>query len=203
MGDIDLAIETLNKATENSIDGKPVDAIVRDYLEVRLDAMVAAARLHYLHRDPGEALDRLSIANEIYQQRLSNNSAVTFDETLAIGQALQLLSRADASQTNQALRVLESAISMQPDNARGHVAIGNLLLDRYNNAEAAEAFADALAVDPINPHALLGRARSQRFDRSGGTSEAARQVLEVNPNSVAALALLARQFIEVEKLRCR
>jgi len=77
-------------------------------------------------------------------------------------------------------------------------AWGNLLLEKYNPAEAASVFADVLKVNPNHPEALLGLALSRGEDRGAEVQELLKKVLEINPNLEDAHALLAGIALESE-----
>ena len=78
------------------------------------------------------------------------------------------------------------------------VALGNLLLDKYNNTEALETFREALEIDEDYAPALLGLSRSEHFDGSGNTISTLLTCLENNPSYVPARTFLARLLIESE-----
>jgi len=77
-------------------------------------------------------------------------------------------------------------------------AWGNLLLEKYNPAEAASVFADVLKVNPNYPEALLGLALCHGEDRGAEVQEILKKVLEINPNLEEAHAFLAGNALESE-----
>ena len=79
------------------------------------------------------------------------------------------------------------------------IALGELLLEKYNNQEASALFRELLAIDDKHPRALLGLARSQHFDYSSQAVTTALQSLSINPNLVPARVFMARLFIELEQ----
>ncbi|UCH41021.1 MAG: tetratricopeptide repeat protein, partial [Gammaproteobacteria bacterium] len=76
---------------------------------------------------------------------------------------------------------------------------GELLLEKYNNEEALQAFRQVLDKNDAHPRALLGLARSQHFDYSSEAVTTALRALSINPNLVPARIFLARLFIELEQ----
>ena len=119
-------------------------------------------------------------------------------DLVAVGDVLRTRARSDSSLYQRALDSYEAAIRVDGSDPAPHVAIGELLLDRFNNAEALEAFRDALRLAPDYAPAMLGLARSQHFDRSSGAMDAVNALLEKQPEHVEALALKARLTLELE-----
>ncbi len=64
-----------------------------------------------------------------------------------------------------------------------------LFHEKYNDADAQRTYEEALQVNPRHADLYVGYARS--FDDFGRREQLAREALEVNPNSVAAMNLLA------------
>ncbi len=64
-----------------------------------------------------------------------------------------------------------------------------LFREKYNDADAQRTYEDALQVNPRHADLYVGYARS--FGDFGRREQLAREALEVNPNSVAAMNLLA------------
>jgi tetratricopeptide (TPR) repeat protein len=96
------------------------------------------------------------------------------------------------------LRAYEEAIVRDPRNLEPRIRIGELLLEKYNSAEAAPAFEDVLQLNPSQPRALIGQARTLRFDSRPGALEFVDRSLEVNPNFVPARAFRAELLLELE-----
>jgi tetratricopeptide (TPR) repeat protein len=160
--------------------------------ELALD--VAMARLHRLLGETPEA--RLRLQGVIDQGR--EPSAPSARDLIALGDAYADLASEDPALYSAALDSYEAAIRAQPDNPRTHVAIGTLLLGRYNNTEALEAFRAALALEGDYLPALFGLARSQRFDHSPDAEHTLRRILRASPGHLAARTLLARLLIDSE-----
>ena len=98
-----------------------------------------------------------------------------------------------------AVRLYTHAITLDPGNVDARLALGNLLLDKYNNTEAREVFEEVLEDHPGHPQALLGLARSQHFDHSAEAMVTVEAALEANPNLVPAHVFVARLHIESEQ----
>ena len=97
------------------------------------------------------------------------------------------------------MRVYGDAALADSTNVAARVALGNLLLDKYNNTEALETFREALEIDPEYAPALLGLARSQHFDHSADAMATLAASLEHNPNYVPSRTFLAQLLIESER----
>jgi tetratricopeptide (TPR) repeat protein len=161
----------------------------------RLDVEIALARIERVHGDAAEGRLRLGRILEAYREQRARLSA---RELIAAGDAARDLAREDPALYATALQIYEQAITRDPQDPAAHVAIGDLLLNRYNNEEALQAYRAALELDGKFAPALLGIARSQHFDHSSGTIDAAHLALEARPTYVAALVLLARLHLEME-----
>jgi tetratricopeptide (TPR) repeat protein len=113
--------------------------------------------------------------------------------------AAEALGDEDSAHYHDAVRVYGEASAADPDNVAARVALGNLLLAKYNNSEALETFREALKIDAAFAPALLGLARSQHFDHAGEAIATVLKSIESNPNSVAARSFLAQLLIESEQ----
>ncbi|HYL98375.1 MAG TPA: tetratricopeptide repeat protein, partial [Blastocatellia bacterium] len=76
---------------------------------------------------------------------------------------------------------------------------GELLNEKYQYADAAASFSDALKINPNSVEAHLGLAESRRNDSSTQAHLEVEQALKVNPNSVDALALNSELELEEER----
>jgi tetratricopeptide (TPR) repeat protein len=117
----------------------------------------------------------------------------------AIASASRHLGRSDPQLFKQAVRIFGEANLKNPSDLDANIALGELLLEKYNNQEALEVFTEVLAKDGKHPRALLGLARSQHFDYSSNAMFTVLTALEVNPNLVAARIFLSRLYIELEQ----
>jgi tetratricopeptide (TPR) repeat protein len=75
---------------------------------------------------------------------------------------------------------------------------GYLFLDKYNATDAIGVFRDCLKINKNYPPALLGMALAKKYESNAEVEEYARKALEVNPNSVGALLVLAGLRMEEE-----
>lgn len=162
----------------------------------RLDARLASARLQRLYGE--DATGRFELGQVLARYR-DDPRSMSATELVAAGHAARDLALRDPSLYRTALAAYEAAIQKAPSMPEAHVAMGELLLDRFNNTEALEAFVAALQADPEHPPALLGLARSQHFDHASTTRASVRQALELNPRYVEALCLQATLQIEQEE----
>ncbi|MGD2172837.1 MAG: tetratricopeptide repeat protein, partial [Gammaproteobacteria bacterium] len=117
----------------------------------------------------------------------------------AIAVATRRLGSSDPQLYQQAVRLFDDAIRRDPASLDSGIALGELLLEKYNNEEAAQVFDEMLARDDRDPRALLGLARSQHFDYSSEAVTTTLQSLSINPNLVEARVFLARLLVELEQ----
>ena len=119
-------------------------------------------------------------------------------ELMAVAHAARALGRGDPSLRRTALRIYEEAMQRAPEDPAPRLALADLLLASYNNAEALPLFQEAMQLDAEHPDALLGLARSLRFDSSGGALELAQTAVQLAPGRVDARVLLADLLVEQE-----
>jgi len=157
----------------------------------RLLADVELGILEYRYGDRDRA--RALFAGSVDYYNASQGGAGLSPEALAaVGRALVHLSRWRHEHAHDALDVLDEA---QAAGARDHspqIAIGELFLERYDAAQATDAFRQVLAQNPSHARALLGLARAARLEGRTGAEERLEAALAVNPNLPGARSLLAR-----------
>ncbi len=134
----------------------------------------------------------------ILEQR-KNKARSSSLELAASAHAARELGTNDPGLYHDAVRLYGEAVAADAANMAARVALGELLLAKYNNTEATQVFREALAQDSTNAAALLGLARSQHFDYSEEALQTVRASLEQNPHYTPARAFLARLFIESEQ----
>ena len=183
LGDVDGALEAFADA-DNASKGPD--------LAIRLDI----AEVHRIYRDPDTGEEALQEILEIYQRAPESFGP---RDTLAAGQAAQALAERTSKLYREALSIFERAAEKNREDPRALTAIGDLLLDRYNNAEARSAYNQALALDANFVPALFGLARSLHFDHSPAAEKQIEKVLAVNPNHLPALAFGARLQLDLEQ----
>ena len=75
---------------------------------------------------------------------------------------------------------------------------GYLFLDKYNATDALGVFRDCLKINPSYPDALVGMALARKYDSDFEAAAHSAAALEVNPNCVPALNVLAAVELEEE-----
>ncbi len=161
------------------------------------DNLMARLGLAEIHRQRGELEQARDLWRQIraaYQTRQSLGAR----DLHAIATATRRLGDSDPQLYQQAVRLFDDAMRRDPSNLDSGIALGELLLEKYNNEEASQVFHEVLERDESYPRALLGLARSQHFDYSSEAMSTTLRALEINPNLVAARVFLARLFIELE-----
>jgi len=161
-----------------------------------IPAQVAGARLNlrFGDRETGAA-----VLDNVLQQHLGAAASLSVVELIALGDAATSLAPWDPKLYRRALDLYEQAIRVDASAVRAWVRMGDLLLDRYNGAEASEAYGKALALDKTNTEALFGIARVHHFNHSSRSLEAAQQVVQIDPEHVGARVLLSRLYLELEE----
>ena len=120
------------------------------------------------------------------------------EELTAIATAVRYLGVADPQLYRDALRAYDEAAAAGPDDPEPRILTGELFLEKYNGTDARDAFQEVLERNPRHPRALLGLARTLRFEGSPGAMSLVGRSLEVNPNLVPARVFLATLHLEVE-----
>ena len=164
------------------------------------DANILTAKLNLakVYRQTG----RLQSAETLFIEILATyqtHQALSARDLYAIASASRYLGRSDPRLFKQAVRIFSEAALKNPSDLDASIALGELLLEKYNNQEALEVFSEILAKDDNHPPALLGLARSQHFDYSSNAMLTVLKALEINPNLVSARVFLSRLYIELEQ----
>lgn len=116
-------------------------------------------------------------------------------ELVAVGRALSHLSRWQYEYAHDALRALDEAVAAGPTDHSARTALGELFLERYDAAQAADAFRAVLAENPSHAGAHFGMARVARLEGGGDPWESLDAALATNPNLVAARVFRARLLL--------
>lgn len=95
-----------------------------------------------------------------------------------------------------AKNVFETLVKAHPENAVYKVRFGRLFLERFNPADAASLFSEALAIDPRNAPALLGLALVADENFSGSASDLAHKAMALDPKLLEGRELLAKLALE-------
>jgi tetratricopeptide (TPR) repeat protein len=119
---------------------------------------------------------------------------------LAAAASAQTLQQAEslwrAHQYKEAGQVFESLVKIQPKNPDYKVRYGRLLLERFNRADAAGLFQEALAIKKDHAGAMLGLALVAADGFEGKAAELAHEALKADPKLLDAQELLARLALE-------
>jgi tetratricopeptide (TPR) repeat protein len=133
-------------------------------------------------------------AREIFQSLISyydeNEPQTAFELTLA-ARALVHLER-----YNDANDFYLAAIEADSSFTEAHLGGGELFTEKYNYAEAAEFFRDALQINPNSARAHLGIAANKKIEGGAEMLASLARALEINPNLTEARTL--RAAIELE-----
>jgi len=171
----------------------------RRAIEVGTDAaLMSRLRLAEVHLQRGEtrpAEDLWRQIRALYRSR----GGLRAQELRAVAGATRKLGKFDPQLFKEAVRIYDDLLRRDPGDLEAGIALGELLLEKYNNQEALQTFRQVLSRDERHPRALLGLARSQHFDYSSEAVTSTLHALSINPNLVPARVLLARLFIELEQ----
>ncbi|HUJ29366.1 MAG TPA: tetratricopeptide repeat protein, partial [Myxococcales bacterium] len=161
---------------------------------------IEAARQHpdlaRAHRAAAAALRRLG-RNEEARDELRKALQLRFDDGEARGDLVSLdLDRGDL---DGALKLLGETLSLEPGSLYPRLRAAELLSENGRAAQAADAYAQALALAPDDPepHEQLGRHRLRQNDDSGAMAAFAR-ALSLRPQN-PALRELVRSVRPEEK----
>jgi tetratricopeptide (TPR) repeat protein len=204
---IELAVEPNNSLLLNQLGelrletGDPDAAAMRfrQALELAGPArLMAKLNLAETHRQRGAWQPAETLWREI-RQAYQSASALSARDLFAIASATRHLGRSDPQLFKDAVQLFDQASRKDPSYLDAGIALGELLLEKYNNQEASALFREMLAIDEKHPRALLGLARSQHFDYSSEAVTTTLQALFINPNLVPTRVFMARLFIELEQ----
>jgi cellulose synthase operon protein C len=136
-------------------------------------------------------LGRRQEGGRLLQTILARGSASSASDTLRLGVAAGALGR-----FQEANDFLRRASAMAPDDPVINVAWGELFLEKYNGADAVRSFEAALQADGDSVAARIGLAKATREQDPAAAKDAAERALEVNPNYVPALLLIAELALD-------
>ena len=191
-------------------EGEAAEVLLRQRLETghasdagpQLEAETLLALLE-LRRGKREAgLARLDRVVDIY----NGSQGVPFStrELSAVGRAAAALGFQNPGLFRDAVRVFDEAMRLDTGDPLPVLLAGELFLDKFNTAEAAESVAAVLKDNPRHPQALLLMARIQErqgvaMGEAGGQVDALAEALAVNPNFPPARALDVQRLLEQER----
>jgi tetratricopeptide (TPR) repeat protein len=134
-------------------------------------------------------------ARRALQQTLAMSAAnPTARDYLRAARASRALNRIDDAQS-----FFRDAIQLAPTDIRVNTEWGELFLEKYNKAEAAKSFQEALKVDPEYGPALLGMAKALEDENPPQAVVFAERVLKQNPNDADARLVMAQVAIYQDK----
>ena len=169
----------------------------------RLEAEAALGLLELRQGKRESGLDHLDAVIDAYNRAAP--TAFRARELAAVGEAAAALGFQSPGLFRDALRVFDEAAARDPGDPRPRLLAAELLLEKFNTAEASESITAVLRHNPKHPRALLLMARVQ--DRGGGVSggepgrpDALAEALAVNPLLPAARALEVERLLERERI---
>ena len=162
------------------------------------ERLMAQLNLAEVHRQKGERRSAEALYERI-RQAYHTQPRLSSRDLYAIASASRYLGRSDPQLFKEAVRIYDQASFKDPSFLDAGIALGELLLEKYNNQEALEVFKDVLGKNDRHPRALLGLARSQHFDYSSAALQTTLGVLDINPNLVEGRVFLSRLYIELEQ----
>ncbi len=161
------------------------------------DSLTARFNLAVLQYSRGEvdvAMSEFDRFIDLYNR----NRNLSSEQLTLVAAAVRYLGVRDAQIYRDALRANDEAIAADPNNLEPRVQVADLFLQKYEGAEALAGFEEVLKLNPNHPDALLGLARTRRFNGVPDVMEPVRRSLEVNENLVAARVFLATLYLESE-----
>ncbi len=125
-------------------------------------------------------------------------------ELAAAGRAAAALGFQSPGLFRDALRVFDEAALLDPGDPLPRLLAAELLLDKFNTAEAAESITAVLRNNPRHPRGLFLTARLQdrpaaALGEGGELVDALAQALAVNPNLPPARALEVQRLLEQDR----
>lgn len=147
----------------------------------------AAVELGLLQAYQGKRLEARKTLQYVLLAAQNGDGARQF---LDAGRAARAL-----GQFEDAKEYLQEATAIAPDSVEVNTAWGELLLEKYNRAEAVRSFQMVLKVDAEDPAALVGMARAMAEDNPPQAVALAQRVLKANPRHVGALLVMAESAI--------
>ncbi len=179
--------------------GRYADALVT--LDAALKRFPGSVELRWIGRDVCRFNNQLPRAKELAGEIAALIRQTPGRYSDAIDQVV--IGRFFLSQGMEPKQVLDGTFSevkrRQPNFAAAWLATGDLALDKNDFAMAAEAYQQALKVDPADPDAHLGLARAFAPSDADKTKESLAAALKLNPNHVASLLLIVQEQIDSEQ----
>jgi tetratricopeptide (TPR) repeat protein len=161
------------------------------------DSLVARfnrAVLKYERGDVDEAMSDFDDFIDVYNR----GGALSSEELTAVAAAVRYLGVRNPVLFRDALRAYDEAVAADRDNLEPRIQLGEMFLEKYNGTDADATFTEVLTLNPHSPRALLGLARTRRFNGEPEAMSLAERSLETNPNLVAARVFTATLYLELE-----
>ena len=163
---------------------------------VEIEALAGLAELGLLAADPALGVEYANRALRILSRKTTD---IQDPQTLrAAARAAVLLGREDTKRFRDAVRYLKQAIALDDQRNGARIDLADLLLSKYNNAEASEFYVAAARLTPEHPRALAGVARSQHFDHASSVDGVVAHLVKTHPDYVPGLVLQAALRVEAE-----
>ncbi len=151
----------------------------------------AALELGLLQLTIGKRTEARRALQQVLMMSASNPTARDY---LRAARASRALNRIDDAQS-----YFRDAIALAPTDVRVNTEWGELFLEKYNKAEAAKSFQEALKVDPEYGPALLGMAKALEDENPPQALVFAERALKLNPNDAEARLVQAQVAIYQDK----
>ncbi|MDE2712345.1 MAG: tetratricopeptide repeat protein [Acidobacteriota bacterium] len=191
-------------------EGEAAERLLRQHIErvgpasegnsLEAEALLGLLELRRGDRQPGLArLDRVidaynTLPGAVFRAR----------ELAAVGRAAAALGFQSSGLFRDALRVFDEAAVLDPGDPAPRLLAAELLLDKFNTAEAAESITAVLRNNPRHPHGLFLAARlpdrpAAALTEGGEPIDALAQALAVNPHFPPARALEVQRLLEQDR----
>ncbi len=153
----------------------------------RLTSDLRRGEVLKLSGQEAQAREIFSALSRYYEEQ----EPATAPELTAVARALVHLEK-----YQDAKDLFTAAIDADATYTEAHLGGGRLFTEKYNYAEAAEFYEDALEINPNSAPAHLGVAANKRLEGGPALSAALARALEINPNLVDALDFKAALALE-------
>ncbi len=153
----------------------------------RLTSELRRGELLKLSGQEAQAREIFNALARYYEEQQPETAA----ELTAVARALVHLEK-----YQDAKDLFTEAIDADATYVEAHLGGGRLFTEKYNYAEAAEFYEDALKINPNSAPAHVGVAANKRLEGGLEMFASLARALEINPNHVEALALKAGLALE-------
>lgn len=163
------------------------------------DSLLASVNLAILKFERGDedaAMQEFDRFIDVYNTRRGRLAA---HELMAVAIACRYLGRNDPQLFKDALRAFDEAIAADTTALEPRILAAEMLLEKYNSADAIASIREVLAVNPRHPRANVVMARIRYFDEANDVGQYVQQSLDINPALPEARALGAQLLIDVEQ----